>query len=54
MLLANRGTVDPLLILNTLVGGVLAARGCQHPELRGRRRYRQEDEATALAAAQGV
>ena len=25
MLLANRGTVDPLLILNTLVGGLLAA-----------------------------
>jgi len=27
MLLANRGTVDPLLILNTLVGGLLAAAG---------------------------
>jgi protoheme IX farnesyltransferase len=27
MLLANRGTVDPLLILNTLVGGMLAAAG---------------------------
>ena len=25
MLLADRGTVDPLLILNTLVGGLLAA-----------------------------
>ena len=27
MLLADRGTVDPLLILNTLVGGLLAAAG---------------------------
>jgi protoheme IX farnesyltransferase len=27
MLLADRGTVDPLLILNTLVGGMLAAAG---------------------------
>ena len=27
MLLAHRGTVDPLLILNTLVGGLLAAAG---------------------------
>jgi len=27
MLLANRGSVDPLLILNTLVGGLLAAAG---------------------------
>lgn len=27
MLLANRGTVDPLLILNTLFGGLLAAAG---------------------------
>ncbi|MBU8815863.1 heme o synthase [Mycolicibacterium goodii] len=27
MLLAERGTVDPLLILNTLVGGMLAAAG---------------------------
>jgi len=27
MLLANRGVVDPLLILNTLVGGMLAAAG---------------------------
>jgi protoheme IX farnesyltransferase len=27
MLLAHRGTVDPLLILNTLVGGILAAAG---------------------------
>jgi protoheme IX farnesyltransferase len=27
MLLANRGTVNPLLILNTLVGGLLAAGG---------------------------
>ncbi|MCV7313668.1 heme o synthase [Mycobacterium paraffinicum] len=27
MLLAHRGTVDPLLILNTLVGGMLAAGG---------------------------
>src|SRR6202790_5811343 len=27
MLLAHRGTVNPLLILNTLVGGVLAAAG---------------------------
>ncbi|MCW2689931.1 MAG: protoheme farnesyltransferase, partial [Mycobacterium sp.] len=27
MLLAHRGTVDPLLILNTLVGGMLAAAG---------------------------
>jgi protoheme IX farnesyltransferase len=27
MLLAHRGTVDPLLILNTLVGGILAAGG---------------------------
>lgn len=27
MLLANRGTVDPLLIFNTLVGGLLAAAG---------------------------
>ena len=27
MLLANRGTVDPLLILNTLLGGMLAAAG---------------------------
>ena len=27
MLLADRGTVDPLLILNTLVGGMLAAGG---------------------------
>jgi protoheme IX farnesyltransferase len=27
MLLANRGTVNPLLILNTLVGGMLAAGG---------------------------
>jgi heme o synthase len=27
MLLANRGTVDPLLILNTLFGGMLAAAG---------------------------
>jgi len=27
MLLAERGTVDPLLILNTLVGGILAAGG---------------------------
>ncbi|BCI53090.1 protoheme IX farnesyltransferase [Mycolicibacterium litorale] len=27
MLLADRGTVDPLLILNTLIGGMLAAAG---------------------------
>jgi heme o synthase len=27
MLLAHRGTVDPLLILNTLIGGILAAAG---------------------------
>ena len=27
MLLAHRGTIDPLLILNTLVGGMLAAAG---------------------------
>jgi protoheme IX farnesyltransferase len=27
MLLADRGTIDPLLILNTLVGGLLAAAG---------------------------
>ncbi|HEV7418340.1 MAG TPA: heme o synthase [Mycobacterium sp.] len=27
MLLAHRGTVDPLLILNTLIGGMLAAAG---------------------------
>ena len=27
MLLADRGTVDPLLILNTLIGGLLAAAG---------------------------
>ena len=27
MLLAHRGTVDPVLILNTLIGGVLAAAG---------------------------
>ena len=27
MLLADRGTVNPLLILNTLIGGVLAAAG---------------------------
>jgi protoheme IX farnesyltransferase len=27
MLLADRGTVDPLLILNTLIGGILAAAG---------------------------
>ena len=27
MLLANRGTIDPLLILNTLIGGGLAAAG---------------------------
>lgn len=27
MLLADRGTIDPLLILNTLVGGMLAAAG---------------------------
>src|SRR6201995_1920496 len=27
MLLAHRGSVDPLLILNTLVGGLLAAAG---------------------------
>src|SRR3978361_496990 len=27
MLLAHRGSVDPLLILNTLVGGMLAAGG---------------------------
>ena len=27
MLLANRGTVDPVLILNTLIGGMMAAAG---------------------------
>src|ERR1700710_1397066 len=27
MLLAHRGTVDPLLIVNTLIGGMLAAAG---------------------------
>src|SRR5208337_725240 len=27
MLLAHRGTVNPLLILNTLIGGILAAGG---------------------------
>ena len=29
MLLADRGTVDPLLILNTLFGGLLAAAGAR-------------------------
>ena len=51
MLLADRGTVDPLLILNTLFGGILAAGGGQHAELRGRRRHRQADEADGAAAA---
>ena len=51
MLLADRGTVDPLLILNTLVGGMLAAGGRQHAELRGRRRHRQGDEAHRAPAA---
>ena len=51
MLLADRGTVDPLLILNTLIGGMLAAGGRQHAELRGRRRHRQGDEAHRAAAA---
>ena len=51
MLLAHRGTVNPLLILNTLIGGMLAAGGRQHAELRGRRRHRQGDEAHRAPAA---
>jgi protoheme IX farnesyltransferase len=50
MLLAHRGTVDPLLIANTLFGGIWRPRA-PTPELRGRRRHRQGDEAHRAAAA---
>lgn len=50
MLLADRGDVNPLLILNTLLGGVMAAASA-NTLVRRRRRYRQGDEAHRAAAA---
>ena len=41
MLLAERGTRRSALILDTLVGGALAAASAQHAELRRRRRHRR-------------